>query len=123
MLVRADGSEGAAQGVRVLCSHGLAHRTGCHASRHGTLLLHTYVVSSIWVALLRSPSLPDDSGRKPWDILRFVKTVAYFNDPPTPDKFFANLAKQLLPQQQVRTGVTATAVQYLFARHTLLSQI
>lgn len=67
---------------------------------------HTYVVSPIWVALLLSPLCAGDSGRKPWDILRFVKTVAYFNDPPTPDKFFANLAKQLLPQQQVHTGIS-----------------
>eukprot|EP00198_Chlamydomonas_reinhardtii_P011582 XP_001700919.1 protein with predicted nucleoside-diphosphate-sugar epimerase activity [Chlamydomonas reinhardtii] len=37
-------------------------------------------------------------GRQPWDFFRFVKTVAYFNELPSPDKLLQGLVKQLSPQ-------------------------
>ncbi|GLI71468.1 hypothetical protein VaNZ11_016695 [Volvox africanus] len=40
------------------------------------------------------------SGRQPWDIFRFLKTVAYFNELPTLDKVLGNFLKQLTPQSQ-----------------------
>ncbi|EFJ50015.1 hypothetical protein VOLCADRAFT_89408 [Volvox carteri f. nagariensis] len=49
--------------------------------------------------------LEGGSGRQPWDVLRFLKTVAYFNELPTPDKVLANMLKQLNPQSPVESVV------------------
>ncbi|PNW83397.1 hypothetical protein CHLRE_05g244800v5 [Chlamydomonas reinhardtii] len=59
-----------------------------------------------WVATRRSASKSRltaradgaDGGRQPWDFFRFVKTVAYFNELPSPDKLLQGLVKQLSPQ-------------------------
>lgn len=54
-------------------------------------------------------------GRQPWDMPRFVKTVLFFNEPPSPERLVRNLqkaAKQVQDfmttgYQQVRGGTGA----------------
>ncbi|GFR44551.1 hypothetical protein Agub_g5822 [Astrephomene gubernaculifera] len=41
-----------------------------------------------------------DGGRQPWDLPRFIRTVAFFNELPTPAKLLNNLLRQLTPQPQ-----------------------
>ncbi|GLC61057.1 hypothetical protein PLESTB_001711400 [Pleodorina starrii] len=56
-------------------------------------------------SIVRADSSNGGSGRQPWDILRFIKTVAYFNELPTPDKVLGNILKQLSPPSQVDSVV------------------
>ncbi|PNH08398.1 hypothetical protein TSOC_005030 [Tetrabaena socialis] len=58
-----------------------------------------------WRAVTRTTVTAGGAGRQPWDIMRFLKTVAYFNELPSPDKLakdVSNMFRQLGPQAQVR---------------------
>lgn len=65
------------------------------------------------------PSLLCVAGdREQWDFGRFVKTVTYFNKPPTPEDVLRKLAEQ--PAKLVRQLTGTEEVRPLLARGSML---
>ncbi|KAL4448009.1 hypothetical protein ABPG75_005228 [Micractinium tetrahymenae] len=52
---------------------------------------------------------PSGGERQPWDFGRFVRTVLYFNKPPTPQELLGSLFKGLPGQGQAAASATTTA--------------
>lgn len=65
-----------------------------HSDRIDLLVVVTTAVNTMGLCTV-------GSGRQPWDFMRFMKTVAYFNDW-RPDRLWADLAKRWSPADQVR---------------------
>ncbi|KAF9590806.1 hypothetical protein IFM89_038398 [Coptis chinensis] len=63
------------------------------SSLHSKVLETTTTFTSL--RTYRRGSIVAESGKQGWDIGRFLKTLYYFNGPPSPAKFFASLIDKL----------------------------